>query len=411
MFEPIVKYVTLGSVSSRVALLALEQTVEEPVRHLGVVEPRVAHAALAHHRVLCRARIRAVADGRDHRPLLIRHLGLGGLAHVVEEREVGTDRDVVPRHEPQPGNVERHVVVIEPALVPRRIVRRALDHAAAGVHRHRVGKDASRAVDGLEDVLHRQVPERLGPVHRRQLLRQVERLRGADQILLRRVARKHRPHLVLLAVDPGDEQHLHGPAPIPVALLEVRRHAPHAGAESLHVHRRVRRMAERGDAHLVLSRRRTPGRPDLAVRPRLLRQPRERVVAVLRRAEDVVVAFGEEMAALVLHDVRVAPLDRRQRRRHVARHAVPHVPVVEVVGRAHPDGWNLRRRRPSDDRCRWPAARRPASASSPCARRRQSTEAPSRSPSAAPPRRAPSPRRAGPDRWRWRRQSQRQWHR
>ena len=74
----------------------------------------------------------------------------------------------------------------EAAAIPRRIVRRALNHLAAGFDRHRVGEDAVRAVDVLDDVLHRQVPERLRPVDRRQMLREVERLRRADQILARR---------------------------------------------------------------------------------------------------------------------------------------------------------------------------------------------------------------------------------
>ena len=116
------------------------------------------------------------------------------------------------------------------------------------------------------------------------LRREVERLRRADQILLRRVRREHRPHLVLLAVEPGDEQHLHGAAAIPVALLVVRADAADAGAEALHVHRGVAGVPERGDAHLIFGGRRAAGRADLAVRPRLLRQPVDRVVAVGRRS-------------------------------------------------------------------------------------------------------------------------------
>ena len=154
---------------------------------------------------------------------------------------------------------------------------------------------------------------------------------------LRRVRRKHRPHLILLAVQPGDEQHLHGAAAVPVALLVVRADAADAGAEALHVHRGVARVAERRDAHLPFRGGRAAGRADLAVRPRLLRQPVDGVVAVGPRAEDVVVAFGEEVPALVLHDVGVAALDRRQRRGHVGGHAVLDVPEVEVVRRPHPD--------------------------------------------------------------------------
>ena len=199
-----------------------------------------------------------------------------------------------------------------PPLVPGRIVRRALDHRAAGVDRHRVGEDAVRAVDGLDDVLHRQVPQRLRPVDRRQLLREVERLRRADQILLRRVRRKHRPHLVLLAVEPGDEQHLHRAAAIPVALLVVRADAADAGAEALHVHRGVTPgcpSAATPICHSAVDEQ--PVVPTLPFDHGCFVSQSMRVVAVgRRRAEDVVVAFGEEVAALVLDDVGVAALDR-----------------------------------------------------------------------------------------------------
>src|SRR6266516_2515370 len=88
-------------------------------------------------------------------------------------------------------------------------------------------------------------------------------------------------------------------APIPVALLVVGTDAADAGTESLDVHGRICRVPECGDAHLILRRRRAPGGPDLPVRPRLLRQPVDGVVAVAsRRAEDVVVALGEEVAVV-----------------------------------------------------------------------------------------------------------------
>jgi len=83
------------------------------------------------------------------------------------------------------------------------------------------------------------------------MLREVERLRRANQILLRGVGREHRPHLILLTVQPRDEQHLHRAATIPVALLVIRTDAADAGPESLHVHRRVARVTERRHAHLI----------------------------------------------------------------------------------------------------------------------------------------------------------------
>ena len=150
-------------------------------------------------------------------------------------------------------------------------------------HRHRVGEDAVRAVHRLQDVLHRQVAQRLVPVDRGQLLRQVERLRGANQVVLRRVPREHRPHLVLLAVEPGDEEHLHGAAAIPVALLVVRADPTDSRAETLHVHRREAGMALRRHRHLLFRRRRAAGRPHFAVGPGLRLHPVEHVVAVGHR--------------------------------------------------------------------------------------------------------------------------------
>ena len=63
-----------------------------------------------------------------------------------------------------------------------------------------------------------------------------------------------------------------------------------------------------------------------------------------RRAEDVVDAFGEEMAALVHLHEGVAALHGGEFGGHVARRAVAHVPEIEVVGRADEDDGVLLRR-------------------------------------------------------------------
>src|ERR671921_829761 len=54
---------------------------------------------------------------------------------------------------------------------------------------------------------------------------------GVRLIIAPRVGREHRPHLILLPVEPGDEEHLHRAAAVPVPLLVVRPHAPHPGPE------------------------------------------------------------------------------------------------------------------------------------------------------------------------------------
>ncbi len=53
--------------------------------------------------------------------------------------------------------------------------------------------------------------------------------------------------------------------------------------------------------------------------------------------------FREVVAALVLNDVGIAALDRRDHRRHVAGHAVGHIPEVEVVWSADENGPHLAR--------------------------------------------------------------------
>src|SRR5262249_44816608 len=80
-------------------------------------------------------------------------------------------------------------------------------------------------------------------------------------------------------------------------------------------------------------------------RPGLFGYPRKGVIAVTeRRAQDVVVPFGEEMTALVHLDEGISALDRIKLVGHVARRAIANVPEVEVIRRPHEDrGVFLRR--------------------------------------------------------------------
>ena len=217
---------------------------------------------------------------------MIAHCSFGdrrrrGLAHVVVEREVRADRHVVPRHEPEARHVQLHVVVVETARYQAGSFGVRCDHLAAG---RRPASRSAKMPCGPSTFLMMSCTGRCHSAFDQSTGgRCCARSNDFDARIrssLRRVRREHRPHLVLLAVEPGDEQHLHRAAAIPVALLVVRTDAADAGAEALHVHRGVAGMAQRGDAHLVLGGRRAAGRADLAVRPRLLRQPVDRVVAV-----------------------------------------------------------------------------------------------------------------------------------
>ena len=180
--------------------------------------------------------------------------------------------------------------------------------------------------------------EGLGPVDGRHLRSEVEHLRGLDEVGLRCVFREHGADLILLAVEPVDEEHLHGAAAIPVALLVVGADLADACAEALRDDGGQGLVAERCCCELPLCGGGAADETDLAARPGLRCHPVELVVGVgERRAENVVVAFGEEVAALVHLDEDVAAFDRFEFGGHVPVAAEADVPEVEVVGRAAED--------------------------------------------------------------------------
>ena len=103
-----------------------------------------------------------------------------------------------------------------------------------------------------DDVLLRKVLEGLGPVDGRHLRSEVEHLRGLDEVGLRCVFGEHGADLILFAVEPVDEEHLHGAAAIPVALLVVRADLADACAEALRDDRGQGLVAERCCGELPL---------------------------------------------------------------------------------------------------------------------------------------------------------------
>src|SRR3546814_1707411 len=106
---------------------------------------------------------------------------------------------------------------------------------------------------------------------------------------------------VVDAVHPHREQRARHAAGVKIALLPEATDLADARARRHRHHRRVRRVVHARQRQLPFGRRRAAQRADLAVRPRLLRDPAQRVVAVgLRIAEDLVVALAEVAAALVL---------------------------------------------------------------------------------------------------------------
>src|SRR5690349_14783043 len=124
------------------------------------------------------------------------------------------------------------------------------------------------------------------------MLREIERLRCANQIFLRCSWRKYRSLLILLSVQPGDEQHLDGSTAIPVSLFEIRRNPANTGAESLRNKRRQSGIAFRCDCKLPFGGRRTADDADLAIRPRLFGYPCQLIFAIgQRRSKNVVIPF------------------------------------------------------------------------------------------------------------------------
>src|ERR1039457_4320379 len=184
--------------------------------------------------------------------------------------------------------------------IPRRVIRRSLDHGTAGSYRHLVGKDSVRRVHRLQYVHLRKVAERFPPIHRRQMLCKIERLRFTNQILLRCVQREHRSHLVLLPIYPRDQEHLDGTAAIPIPLFVIWSHAPHAGPEALRDHGRVVFISKRGDSQLPSRRQGASDGAHLRIGPGLLADPGECFISIREWwPKDVVVPFREEMSALV----------------------------------------------------------------------------------------------------------------
>ena len=119
------------------------------------------------------------------------------------------------------------------------------------------------------------------------------------------------PHLILLAIEPGDEQHLHRAAAIPVALLIIRTDAAHARAEALRDHRGV--MPDCPCAATPSCHSAVDEQPMVPTLPLDQGCDDIQLIAsspsVSGAPENIVVAFGEEMAALVHLHVGVAALD------------------------------------------------------------------------------------------------------
>src|ERR1035441_1487435 len=96
--------------------------VEPAVSQRVVIQSRVAHVPLADLAMLRGALVPAVQGWRDHRVLLRGYLRPRSLTHEVIRRQVRSYRNVVPRHEPEAGHIDLHIVVPQPAAIPRRVV-------------------------------------------------------------------------------------------------------------------------------------------------------------------------------------------------------------------------------------------------------------------------------------------------
>src|ERR1700742_2557026 len=108
-----------------------------------IIQPCIAHIALAHDGMFAGALILAVQSRRDDGVLLVGGLAFSVITHKVVSRKVWSDGNVVPGHDPKAGNMDRHRVRLPyPAFTPCWIIRRALNHRAAGGVRHYIAVDA-----------------------------------------------------------------------------------------------------------------------------------------------------------------------------------------------------------------------------------------------------------------------------
>ena len=210
----------MGQGIEEVVVLALEEVVEPAVGERRIVPAGISFVPLADDGVLGGTCISAVQRRRDHEVLLFRDVGRCRLADVVEQRDVGADRDVVPAHHVESRHIDLHVVAVETSAGPCRIGGRPLDHAAAGDVRLGVGEDAGLAADGLEHVLLRQVAERGPPIPERRRRPEIEEPGRDFEVCLRRTRWERRAYRVLHVVrEPVNEKHLHGATAIPIPLL------------------------------------------------------------------------------------------------------------------------------------------------------------------------------------------------
>src|SRR4029079_14493985 len=146
---------------------------------------------------------------------------------------------------------------------------------------------------------------------------QAERLAHALALLVAQSFRILRTRIAVLGVEdvvaiPGSEQQLQRAATVRVAPLAVRADLADARAGSERDRRGMRGMCRGVELELILGRGRAAEGANLAVRPRLLRNPIDGVVAVFARAREVLVfTAGPVTPALVLVNDGVAVLQQR----------------------------------------------------------------------------------------------------
>ncbi|MNS82509.1 hypothetical protein D3C72_1162560 [compost metagenome] len=207
----------------------------------------------------------AVVVRPDHHILIGGRLCiLGGGARVVEQLHVRPDRDVIPTVEPERRHAPAHVVVIETALPPGRVRRRARDQRFEG--RRRLAQIRQHLADG-------QVTDLARPLHLRLLGVQIVVADDARPLFLIQARGNLCTLRIVDAIQPDEEQVARHAAGVPVALFLEATDLADPGRRRLRHHGGVSGMVLRRQGQLPFSRRRTAQGADLTVRPGLRRDP------------------------------------------------------------------------------------------------------------------------------------------
>src|SRR5579872_3629360 len=157
--------------------------VKPSVCEFVVVQPGIAQVSFSYHGVLSRGGEGAMPRWSDHGILLAGNLWPRCPTNIVVGRKVWPDRYVIPRHQPQARDIDRHIIMPEATLIPGRIIGHPSNQCASTRNRSGVGEDSAGGSECSVHLLFRKMPEERRPVDGRKMRVQIEVLRCPHKIV------------------------------------------------------------------------------------------------------------------------------------------------------------------------------------------------------------------------------------